>query len=116
MRNKALAALLMLAAAALCMSHLRVPYNTAAWQITSSQAALRAGETMPYDMPDGDIDPNTADAKTLEGLSGVGPAMAQAIIDEREKNGPLYYPEDLINIRGIGRKTMQRMLERLKLP
>lgn len=116
MRNKALIVLLLLAAAALLAGHVQLPYNTAAWRIKASRAALRAGDTMPYAAPDGEIDVNTAGPEELDEFPGVGPATAQAIIDEREQNGPFYYPEDLINVKGIGEKTMQKMLERLKLP
>ena len=116
MRNKAFIGLLALAAAGLCVWHMHLPYNTASWQMTVSKAALRAGETMPCAMPDGDIDPNTAGAEQLDEFPDIGPVMAQAIMDEREQNGPFYYPEDLINVKGIGEKTMLKMLERLKLP
>ena len=116
MRNKALILLLALAAAVLCAVHMRVPYNTVSRRMTATEAAPRADDTMPYTLPDGDIDPNTAGLEKLDELPGVGPATAQAIVDEREQNGPFYYPEDLINVKGIGEKTMLKMLERLKLP
>ncbi len=45
---------------------------------------------------------NTATLAELDALRGVGPAIAQAIIDEREANGPFFYPEDLMDAKGVG--------------
>lgn len=53
---------------------------------------------------DGRINLNTADAQTLEGLPGVGPATAQKIIADRSSNGPFKSPEDLMRVSGIGPK------------
>ena len=51
------------------------------------------------------ININTADAATLETLPGIGPSLAQAIIDYREQNGDYYYIEDIMNVSGIGEST-----------
>ena len=48
------------------------------------------------------IDPNVADAQTLEALPGIGPARARAIIAERAKN-PFTSLDDLVRVHGIGR-------------
>lgn len=52
------------------------------------------------------IDINTADAKMLEKLKGVGPAIAQAIVDYRTQNGPFKSVGDLAKVKGIGPKTL----------
>lgn len=49
---------------------------------------------------------NTADAATLDTLPRVGPAMAARIIDWRESNGPFTTIDDLLNVSGIGTKTL----------
>ena len=54
----------------------------------------------------GDIRINEADADSLQLLPGIGPAYAERIIDERKKNGPFYYPEDLETVSGIGHQTL----------
>ena len=51
------------------------------------------------------ININTADAATLATLPGIGPSLAQAIIDFREQNGDYYYIEDIMNVSGIGEST-----------
>lgn len=116
MRNKALIVLLAIAAAVLTGLHLRLPNSTQSWRMEESAVAQREDVKMAVEMPRGDVDVNRATAEELEKLSGVGPALAQEIIEERETNGAFHYPEDLINVRGIGEKTLERMREELKLP
>ena len=52
---------------------------------------------------------NTADASALETLSGVGSATAQAIISDREQNGPFSTIEDLMRVDGIGAKKFAKL-------
>ncbi len=48
------------------------------------------------------IDVNTASADELEALPGIGPTLAAAIVDERERNGPFDSVDDLNRVPGIG--------------
>lgn len=59
--------------------------------------------------PDVGIPVNLAGLDELDKLPGVGPVIGQAIIDEREENGAFYYPEDLLSVRGIGEKTLEKL-------
>jgi competence protein ComEA len=45
---------------------------------------------------------NTATVDQLEALPGIGPVLAQRIIDYREAHGPFRNIKDLMNISGIG--------------
>jgi competence protein ComEA len=50
---------------------------------------------------------NSADAKTIaDALSGVGLKKAEAIVAYRNEKGPFKAPEDLLNVKGIGAKTV----------
>jgi competence protein ComEA len=51
---------------------------------------------------------NTATKAELEGIKGVGPAKAQAIIDHREKT-PFKSVEDLKNVKGFGAKSVDKL-------
>jgi len=55
------------------------------------------------------IDLNTATAKDFERLPGIGPQIAQRIVDYRTQNGPFTNVEDLTKVRGIGTKTFERL-------
>ena len=58
----------------------------------------------------GDVQVNHADAEELmEKLPGVGETISALIINERLKNGPFYYPEDLESVKGIGPRTVLRL-------
>lgn len=52
------------------------------------------------------IDLNTADAKTLEQLPGIGEKKAAAIVEERQTNGPFTSLEDVCRVKGISDKTV----------
>ena len=59
---------------------------------------------------------NTASAKELaENLTGVGPKKALAIIEYREENGPFFAPEEIVNVKGIGPKTLEKNLDEIKV-
>ncbi|MEO8604229.1 MAG: helix-hairpin-helix domain-containing protein [bacterium] len=52
---------------------------------------------------------NTASATELEGLRGIGPSKAHAIVEHREKNGQFRSVDDLKLVRGIGDKMMEQL-------
>lgn len=52
---------------------------------------------------------NTADASALDALPGVGPATAEAIIKDREENGPFASIEDIMRVSGIGEKKFENL-------
>jgi DNA uptake protein ComE-like DNA-binding protein len=53
---------------------------------------------------------NKSRQEDLEMLPGIGPHLASVIISELQKKGRLAGPDDLLNIPGIGPKTLQRLL------
>ena len=56
-----------------------------------------------------EVDINTAEWPELLQLPGVGPKMAQRIIDSRQTLGPFADQDDLRRVPGIGPKTMERI-------
>ena len=57
---------------------------------------------------EGQININTATAEQLELLPGIGPAMAKKIVDYRAAK-PFGEPLQIVRIKGIGRKTFDRL-------
>lgn len=56
---------------------------------------------------------NTAGVEELDELPGVGEATAEAIVEERERNGPFTSVEDIMRVSGIGEKKFEKLVGRI---
>lgn len=55
------------------------------------------------------VNVNTANAEQIAGnLKGIGLSKAQAIVDYREKNGQFIHVDELVNVKGIGIRTIDQ--------
>src|SRR5271155_3257057 len=61
------------------------------------------------------LDLNVANVKELEQVPGIGPKTAQAIVDFRHKSGRFRRVEDLLAIKGIGQRKLDKMRPCLKV-
>lgn len=52
---------------------------------------------------------NSADAKTLSTLKGIGPKKAQALVKYREENGNFTSIHDLMKVKGFSQKFIERL-------
>lgn len=68
-----------------------------------------AADTHALPAPEERLDLNTATAEDLIFLPGIGPTLAQRIIDYREKNGPFTAVDELKNVSGIGEKRLEAL-------
>lgn len=59
---------------------------------------------------------NQASKEELTQLNGIGPSKASAIIQYREENGPFQTIEDLLNVSGIGEKTLENFKDDIQVP
>lgn len=59
----------------------------------------------------GKLNINTASAKDLTLLPGIGETYAQRIVDYRLQNGPFMRIEDLLNVNGIGEKRLEAIAD-----
>ena len=55
------------------------------------------------------INLNTATFSQLDSLPGIGPVIAERILELRERSGPFQRIEDLLNIQGIGEKKFLQL-------
>ncbi len=72
----------------------------------SSSRKLAPGQT---------LDINTAGPDQLAGLPGVGPSLAERIVDYRAQNGPFQTVDDLQNVSGIGPAKFEKMQGYIRL-
>lgn len=83
--------------------------------VAPSEADVLAVATEPAvtgsPVPGSRVNLNTADSTTLETLPGIGPALAQRIIDWRTANGSFTSVEDLLAVSGIGDKVLESLRE-----
>ena len=70
---------------------------------------LVLGEEIPR------IDLNEATLSQLNSLPGIGPVIAERILELRQKSGPFKRIEDLMNIRGIGEKKFLKLKDLITL-
>ncbi len=58
---------------------------------------------------------NHATLSELDSFPGIGPVIAERIIQFREDNGPFKRIEDLMNVPGIGEKTFLKLEEKIRV-
>lgn len=77
---------------------------------TQPQQGTAQDATAPTQPPqDTRLDLNAATAEQLDAISGIGPVTARKIVEYREKNGRFSSVDQLLDIPGIGVKTLEKI-------
>ena len=82
------------------------PYSGYSGSGTSKAAEEKAGSQ---------ININTATAEQLTTLDGIGESKANAIVQYREQHGDFASIDDLLNVKGIGEKTLSNIRQNITL-
>ena len=89
-------------------------YGASASKPPASSNGPSGGE--PADRGGGPVvELNSADLAALESLPGVGPALAQRIIDRRDQSGPFTSVDQLMDVSGIGPRVFEGLRERVAI-
>lgn len=75
----------------------------------ATEQALAAGESVNSEAASDLVDINSADARLLSTLPGIGPKTAEKITAYRAANGPFNTVDDLLNISGIGSRKLEKI-------
>jgi len=95
---------LLLVLCSLCFGYAQV-----AVAAKSEPATVASASTDP-----GKLNINTADEAALQDqMIGIGAAKARAIVQYREENGPFSSVDDLLEVKGIGVKTLEKSRDKL---
>lgn len=63
----------------------------------------------------GKVNINTADKKELDSLPGIGPALAQRIVEYRQANGPFKELDDIKNVSGISDSKYSKLKDKITI-
>ena len=58
---------------------------------------------------------NKAGSEELQTLHGIGPALAERVLQYREEHGKFEKPEDLANVRGIGASKLEKIKSQVSI-
>lgn len=59
------------------------------------------------------VDLNTASVEELRAVKGIGASKAEAIVQHRKQHGPFKNVEELDQVKGFGKKTVERLRSEL---
>jgi competence protein ComEA len=79
------------------------------------RSAPRPASTGPVDAPAAIVHLNSASAEQLDALDGIGPALAQRIVDYRDAHGGFGSLDQLDEVSGIGPVRLESLRPRLAL-
>lgn len=82
--------------------------GTGALAAPDPDGSAKAGPKAPVDL-------NEASLGELTAIPGIGDTMAQRILDWRAENGPFRQVDDLMKVKGIGEKSLEKIRPYVKV-
>ncbi|WP_277927217.1 helix-hairpin-helix domain-containing protein [Bacillus cereus group sp. BfR-BA-01383] len=73
-------------------------------------------EAAAFSKKEGEIQINAASKEQLEKITGIGSRKAESILKYREEHGPFQKIEDLLEIDGIGVKSLEKIKDQIIVP
>lgn len=97
------------------LSSVQTEQGQVAGASTAGQVTDSSKQTATKQTVSGKININTASSAELDTLPGIGPAYAGRIIDYRNANGGFKSIDELDNVKGIGKTTIDKFRELITL-
>jgi competence protein ComEA len=85
-----------------CTLALLLLFAPVALAAAASDSSAKGGPTKPIEL-------NSATLDDLVEIPGIGPTMAQRILDWRDEHGPFGSVDDLMKVKGIGEKSLAKL-------
>jgi len=82
------------------------PHSLEEFRVVRSAVAVEVVEVEPEPLS---VDVNRASVVDLQRLPSIGPKTAARIVDYRQQQGAFAAPEDLLQVRGIGAATYEKL-------
>lgn len=101
--------LLILTAIFLCLLFALLSHELPAPSEADYTISIRSETVDATPEPEGPLNINTATAEQLDALYGIGPVLAQRIIQYRQENGPFTSVEELLEVKGIGPSVLEKI-------
>jgi competence protein ComEA len=80
-----------------------------------AEGAPRPAKPAAAVAPVAPVDINTATVEGLTGIPSIGKVTAQAIVEWRQQNGPFRQVDDLLKVKGIGEKSLEKIRPYVKV-
>jgi competence protein ComEA len=83
--------------------------------VVGMAAGPAAAQGQEAKAPSQPLDLNTATAEALLAIPGIGTVMAERIVQWREEHGPFQSVDDLMKVKGIGEKSLEKLRPYVKV-
>ena len=83
-------------------------YATVANSVSSSNKNVKIGRNLSAKVVS-KVNINKASSSEIQKIPGIGPVLAQRVIDFRNKNGKFEIIDDLMDVKGIGSKKLEKI-------